>query len=76
MNDKEGTAGSDGDWIETNGVQHTSFDECKRYCLRTDICVAVHFQQTYCFVYIRTTNIISKENAIYSKKHCTDSQSK
>lgn len=69
------TAGSDGDWIMTSGTQHTSFDECKRYCLRTDICVAVHYATHYCFVYNKTTSINHKDSSTYSQKHCVDTQS-
>ncbi|XP_063402225.1 uncharacterized protein LOC134686489 [Mytilus trossulus] len=74
MNHQAGKAGSDEDWIETIGTQHTSIDECKKYCLQTEACVAIHFEGRYCFLYNRTTRIVTNDVAIYSQKHCVDTQ--
>lgn len=77
MNDQANTAGSDVDWIVTSGQQHASLDECKRYCLQTKACVAVHFQLIgYCFVYNRTTETVLKDDSTYSQKHCVDTESR
>lgn len=78
MNDHLQKAGSEDDWIETYGEHHTSIDECKQYCLQTKACVAVHFENhnKYCFVYNQTTTILTKDDSIYSQKHCEDSQSR
>lgn len=78
MNDQLNKGGTDGDWIITSGTQHTSAEECKQYCLQTKICVAVHYEykHKYCFVYNRTTRLSQRDNAIYSKKDCVDTQSR
>lgn len=70
------TAGSDGDWIETHGTQHTSYAECERYCLQTEACQAVHYESNYCFVYSKKTKVSHKDDATYSQKHCIDTQSR
>lgn len=75
MIEKKGTSGTDDGWIQTSGKQHTSLDECKKYCLLTEACVAVHYLPTYCFVYNRTTTLIDKDDSIYSRKQCVDTQS-
>lgn len=77
MHDQLKKGGSDSDWIVTYGTQHTSFNECKQYCLRTAICVAVHYEydNKYCFVYNKTTSLITRDDATYSQKHCVDTQS-
>ncbi|XP_071137460.1 uncharacterized protein [Mytilus edulis] len=69
------TAGSDGDWIETQGTQHTSYNDCERYCLQTETCQAVHYESKYCFVYNKKTTVSPKDDATYSQKHCIDTQS-
>ncbi|CAC5366891.1 unnamed protein product [Mytilus coruscus] len=75
MNDQVKTAGSDGDWILTSGEQQSSLNECKRYCLQTEDCVAVHYEQiSYCFVYNVTTTVYSKDDSTYSRKDCVDTQ--
>ncbi|XP_052088021.1 uncharacterized protein LOC127725204 isoform X2 [Mytilus californianus] len=76
MIDQVNYAGKDGDWIVTNGTQHTSSDECKQYCRNTETCVAVHYEHknNYCFVYNQTTSIELKDNSTYSQKHCVDTQ--
>ncbi|CAG2239011.1 unnamed protein product [Mytilus edulis] len=76
MNDQLNKGGTDGDWIITSGTQHTSAEECKQYCLQTKICEAVHYEykHKYCFVYNRTTRLSQRDNAIYSKKDCVDTQ--
>ncbi|XP_052088022.1 uncharacterized protein LOC127725205 [Mytilus californianus] len=76
MNDQVQKAGSDGDWIETYGTQHTSVDECKQYCLQSKVCVAVHYEYSnqYCFVYNSTTKLFTRDDATYSQKHCVDTQ--
>ncbi|XP_063404629.1 uncharacterized protein LOC134688091 [Mytilus trossulus] len=66
------TIGSDTDWIQALNLQ--SFDDCKRYCLQNEACVAVHYEHTYCFIYNQTTTTIEKDNAVYSQKHCVDTQ--
>ncbi|VDI16029.1 Hypothetical predicted protein [Mytilus galloprovincialis] len=76
MIDQLDTAGIDNDWKETHGTQHTSFDECKRYCLQSEACQAVHYETNYCFVYNRTTTVIRKPDSIFSRKDCVDTQSK
>ncbi|CAC5366900.1 unnamed protein product [Mytilus coruscus] len=76
MNNLPNRAGTDGDWIATNGTQHTSFIECKRYCLDIEACLSVHYEQNYCFVYNRTTSIFSKDNSSYSQKYCIDTKSR
>ncbi|CAC5374153.1 unnamed protein product [Mytilus coruscus] len=68
------TAGTDGDWIETHGIQHTSYVECERYCLQTEACQAVHYEPKYCFVYNKKTTVSPKDDATYSQKHCVDTQ--
>lgn len=72
--DQVDVAGVDGDWI--SGERHTSFDECKQYCLQTKVCVAVHYERNYCFVYNQTTQPFSKDNSTYSQKDCVDTQSR
>ncbi|CAG2239003.1 unnamed protein product [Mytilus edulis] len=76
MKDQAEKAGSDKDWIQTNGsTQHTSVDECKKYCLQTKVCEAVHFVANFCFVYIRTSlELIHVDGSVYSKKDCVDTQ--
>lgn len=76
MNDQVGKAGTEPNWIETSGQQHTSLDACKKYCLETAYCVAVHYEPSYCFVYNMTTILLHKDAAIYSEKECVDTQSK
>lgn len=79
MNEQAGKAGRDDDWIHINDTQrHTSVDECKKYCIRTEACVAVHYipLPKHCFVYNRTTTLISVDDSIYSLKNCVDSQSR
>ncbi|CAC5366883.1 unnamed protein product [Mytilus coruscus] len=71
---EQNTAGTDGDWIETHGIQHTSYVECERYCLQTEACQAVHYEPKYCFVYNKKTTVSSKDDATYSQKHCVDTQ--
>ncbi|CAG2226798.1 unnamed protein product [Mytilus edulis] len=70
MNDHLNKSGTDDDWIVTFGKQHTSLDECKQYCLQTKICVAVHYDSNYCFVYNRMTNTSHKDHSTYSQKDC------
>lgn len=76
MNDQVEKGGSDDDLIETNGKQHTSFDECRTYCLVDKDCEAVYYQQNYCFVYNKTTTVSYKSNATCSQNHCVDTQSR
>lgn len=77
MNDKGPFADEDDDFIPTNGNQHKSVDECKRYCLQSDICVAIHYVNEYCFVYNRTTTrLTQKDGSVYSTKDCFDTQSR
>lgn len=74
MNDQVGKAGSDDDWIKTNGTQHSSLDACKRYCLQIEDCVAVYYEASYCFVFNQTTKLLNKTSATYSQKYCVDAQ--
>ncbi|VDI61188.1 Hypothetical predicted protein [Mytilus galloprovincialis] len=78
MNDQVNKSGTDDDWIKTNGIQHTSIDECKQYCLQTNMCVAVHYEyrNKYCFVYNQTTTTMHKDNSTYSQKDCVDTKLK
>ncbi|CAC5366886.1 unnamed protein product [Mytilus coruscus] len=70
------TAGIDGDWIETHGIQHTSYDKCERYCPQTEACQALHYESKYCSVYNKKTTVSPKDDATYSQKHCVDTQSR
>lgn len=79
MNDQEGKAGTDGDWIVINDTQrHSSIDECKQYCIRTEFCVAVNYVPVpkHCFVYNRTTTVFTSDKSVFSQKDCVDSQSR
>lgn len=77
MNDKERKAGKDDPWILSYHSTNNSIDDCKEYCLRSNVCVAVHYEYNnkYCFVYNQTTPLTDKDNATYSEKKCMDSQS-
>lgn len=81
MNDQKDKAGTDADWIEISDAQrHTSVDECKKYCIRTEFCKAVHYvydsNNKHCFVYNMTTIVIAKDHSTFSEKHCVDTQSR
>lgn len=78
MSDILNKSGTDDDWIVTYGTQHTSFDECKQYCLQTKICVAVHYENRnkYCFVYNQTTSLFERDDATYSQKQCLETPSR
>ncbi|XP_071137462.1 uncharacterized protein [Mytilus edulis] len=76
MNDQEGNAGVNDDWILSYRTTNTSIDECKVYCLQSNVCVAVHYEYNnkYCFVYNQTTPLTGKDNSTYSEKKCVDTQ--
>lgn len=74
MEDQVSKAGSDDDWIQTSETKNITFEKCKSYCLQTKKCLAVHFEGTFCFVYVNTTELIHKDDATFSKKNCKDTQ--
>lgn len=76
MNDQSGKAGLDADWIAT--INNTTFDKCKQYCQQFEFCVAIHYENdnSYCFIYNKTSTLINKTTSIYSQKHCVDTQSR
>lgn len=76
MTRQDRRAGHDDDRYEA--IPMNSLEKCEEYCLNTEACVSVAFEQRgqdYCFVNNKTTSLLVKDNSTYSRKECVDNQS-